>query len=148
MRPNWRSASAALETIIPPPDGARLWYDTRDVAFLQEDQRDEAEIQSAHATTIRQLVDAGFDPAQVVTAVTSGDLASLTSAHSGLYSVQLQEAGGDDAEALPLTDKVDAVGALIRAGFEPAAALAAVGLPAIAHTGLVPITVAEPDTAP
>jgi hypothetical protein len=35
----------------------------------------------------------------------------------------------------------EAAGALIRAGFEPAAALAALGLPAIAHTGRLPVTV-------
>lgn len=94
MRPLWRSASAALETLVPPPSGCRLWYDTRDVAFLQEDQKDEAEIQSAHATTIRQLVDAGFTPDSAVKAVTSGDLRSLV--HSGLYSVQLQQPGRED----------------------------------------------------
>lgn len=97
MRPLWRSASAALETLVPPPAGARLWYDTRDIAFLQEDQKDEAEIQSAHAETIRRLVDAGFQPDAVVTAVTSGDLRSLVGAHSGLYSVQLQSPTSGEA---------------------------------------------------
>lgn len=91
MRPLWRSASAALETIVPPPAGSRLWYDTRDVAFLQEDQKDEAEIQANHAETIRRLVDAGFEPDKVVQAVTSGDLKSLVGGHSGLYSIQLQK---------------------------------------------------------
>lgn len=61
--------------------------------------------------------------------------------------------GGDDlllpAGVLPETVaqmkvKVEALGALVRAGFEPAAAAEAVGLDPIAHTGLVPITVAEP----
>jgi phage portal protein BeeE len=95
MRPLWRSASAALETLVPPPSGTRLWYDTRDVAFLQEDQKDEAEIQAAHAATIRQLVDAGFTPESVVSAVTAGDLRSLV--HSGLYSIQLQSpSSGED----------------------------------------------------
>lgn len=90
MRPLWRSASAALESLVPPPEGSRLWYDTRDVAFLQEDQKDEAEIQGRHAETIRRLVDAGFSPDAVVQAVTAGDLRSLTGKHSGLFSVQLQ----------------------------------------------------------
>lgn len=49
------------------------------------------------------------------------------------------------------TEKVESVGALIRAGFEPQASLAAVGLPPIPHTGLPPVTVqteelAEPDS--
>lgn len=90
MRPLWRSASAALEALVPPPSGSRLWYDTRDVAFLQEDQKDEAEIQGRHAETIRRLVDAGFSPDAVIAAVTSGDLRSLSGQHSGLFSVQLQ----------------------------------------------------------
>ena len=48
-----------------------------------------------------------------------------------------------------LRDQIDSVGALIRAGFEPAASLKAVGLPPMAHTGLVPVTVTLPDgTAP
>jgi phage portal protein BeeE len=90
MRPLWRSASSALETLIVPPSGSRLWYDTRDVAFLQEDQKDEAEIQSANAATIRALVDAGYQPDAVVQAVMANDLRSLIGAHTGLYSVQLQ----------------------------------------------------------
>lgn len=98
MRPNWRSASAALETLVDVPAGARLWYDTRDIAFLQEDQRDEAEIQGRQAETIRQLIDAGYKPDAVVAAVTGGDLRSLTGKHSGLYSVQLQAAGSNRTE--------------------------------------------------
>lgn len=43
--------------------------------------------------------------------------------------------------------KVDAAGALVRAGFDPAAALQAVGLPPILHTGLVPVTVQGEDLA-
>lgn len=58
--------------------------------------------------------------------------------------------GGDDfllpAGVLPATlaeqrSKVDSLGALVRAGFEPAAAAKALGLDPIDHTGLVPITV-------
>jgi phage portal protein BeeE len=98
LRPNWRSAAAALASLVEVPAGARLWYDARDVAFLQEDQKDEAQIQSTQASTIRQLVDAGFTPDEVVKAVTAGDLRSLVGKHSGLYSVQLREAGADEAQ--------------------------------------------------
>lgn len=100
LRPSWRSAAAALESLVPPPAGARLWYDTRDIAFLQEDQKDEAEIQSTQATTIRTLVDAGFTPDSAVQAATTGDLRGLV--HSGLYSVQLQKPGAD--QPLPLEE--------------------------------------------
>ena len=97
IRPLWRSASAALESIVPPPAGARLWYDARDVSFLQEDQKDEAAIQSQQAATINSLVSAGFNPDDVIAAVTGGDLRRLTGTHSGLYSVQLQPAGSSGA---------------------------------------------------
>lgn len=40
-----------------------------------------------------------------------------------------------------LKTKVEALGALVRAGFDPDAAAAAVGLDPITHTGLVPVTV-------
>lgn len=42
-----------------------------------------------------------------------------------------------------LIDQIEAVGQLIRAGFDPAAALEFLGLPPITHTGLVPITVTQ-----
>lgn len=55
------------------------------------------------------------------------------------------------SDELSIQEKVDAVGALIRAGFDPQASLQAVGLPSIPHTGLVPVTVKpeeEPPPAP
>lgn len=92
-RPQWRSASAALQTIVPPPPGGgvRLWYDDRDIAFLREDMKDAAEIQQIKAATIRTLVDAGFEPKSVVAAVDADDRSLLV--HTGLYSVQLQPPG-------------------------------------------------------
>lgn len=88
MRPLWRNMAGSLARIIRVPPGAELWYDDRDIPFLQEDMKDRADIQSVQATAIRQLVDAGFDPASVVAAIEADDLNRLT--HTGLYSVQLQ----------------------------------------------------------
>jgi HK97 family phage portal protein len=51
-------------------------------------------------------------------------------------NMQSTDLGGEP----DLSAKVEAVGALVRAGFDPAAALAAVGLPAITHLGLLPVT--------
>lgn len=96
IRPNWQSAAAALESLAPPPSGHRLWYDARDVSFLQEDEADAAEIQSKQATTIAALLGAGFNPDAVTMAVTTGDLRSLVGSHSGLYSVQLQSPEASD----------------------------------------------------
>lgn len=57
-------------------------------------------------------------------------------------------AGGDDLfmqqQMVGLSansQRIADAGALVRAGFDPEAALAALGLPAIKHTGLVPVTV-------
>lgn len=64
--------------------------------------------------------------------------------------VPLNLAGADEA-SLSLPDQINAATALIRAGFEPAAALRTVGLDPITHLDLVPITVKpldEPSSAP
>lgn len=92
IRPLWRAACGALQNLVPPPDGgARLWYDDRDVSFLQEDVDDAAATRQKDAQTMRTLVDGGFDPASVVAAVTTGDMSQLV--HTGQLSVQLQPPG-------------------------------------------------------
>ena len=91
IRPLLGSFFEAFSTLVPPPDGARLWYDDSGVSFFQEDVTDEANIRQLNALTIKSLVDAGFTPATVVPAVETGDFSKLE--HSGLYSVQLQPPG-------------------------------------------------------
>ena len=92
IRPLWRSVAGALQVIVPAPDGAsRLWYDDRDVPFLQEDVLDSANIRAKDAQTMRALVDGGFDPSSVVEAVTTNDMSRLL--HTGNLSVQLQPPG-------------------------------------------------------
>jgi HK97 family phage portal protein len=89
MRPLWRAAAASLQTLVPPPDqSSRLWFDDRDVAFLQEDVMDAAEIKMREASTIESLIRSGFVPDSCVEAVITGDYSRLV--HTGLYSVQLQ----------------------------------------------------------
>lgn len=96
-RPLWRSASAALESIVPPPnDSSRLWTDVRDIPFLKDDAKDEAEIQSHQAETMAKLVREGWDPDAVTAAVMANDLRALVGAHSGRTSVQLHDS--DPAE--------------------------------------------------
>lgn len=97
-RPHWRDAAGALQSILRrPADRSRLWYDAEGIAFLQEDQKDDAEIANLRATTIKTLVDAGYEAASVVDAVNASDLRKLV--HSGLFSVQLQKPG--DAHPAP-----------------------------------------------
>ncbi|MFI6883378.1 phage portal protein [Streptosporangium canum] len=95
LRPLWRNAAGSLASLVTVPDGAELWYDDRDIAFLREDKRDSAEIQQVKAASIRQLVDAGYEPVSVVAAIEAEDLTLLK--HSGLYSVQLQPPGTGSA---------------------------------------------------
>jgi hypothetical protein len=91
FRPAWRNVSGSLEVLLKPPPKSRLCADTRDIAFLREDERDAAEIQSILASTIRQLTDAGYTPESVIAATEADDRSLLK--HSGLYSVQLQKPG-------------------------------------------------------
>lgn len=88
MRPLWRNIAGSLAAIIDVPKGAELWYDDRDIPFLQEDVKDAAEIVQIQSTSIRTLADGGFKPETVVDAITSGDLTRLV--HTGLPSVQQQ----------------------------------------------------------
>lgn len=54
------------------------------------------------------------------------------------------------ADGMSPQQRYDALGGLVRAGFDPEAAAAVLGLPAIKHTGLVPVTVKSdaPPAAP
>jgi phage portal protein BeeE len=88
MRPLWRQMCASFAPIITVPGGSELWYDARDVAFLQQSAKDAADIMQLHATTIKALVDSGYESSSVIDAVTSGDFSRLL--HTGLFSVQLQ----------------------------------------------------------
>jgi hypothetical protein len=101
MRSLWRNAAGSLETIVPAPSGSRLWFDDRDIAFLREDMKDQAEIQDLNSRTIRTYTDAGFTADSAVAAVMAGDLSLLK--HSGLYSVQLQkpESGQQQGTSTP-----------------------------------------------
>jgi hypothetical protein len=101
MRPLWRMAAASLRQVLTPPrPNSELWFDTRDIAFLREDQKDAAEIERLKAATIRQYVDSGFAPDAAVRAVREQDVSLLIGQHSGLYSVQLQPPGSAQS-ALP-----------------------------------------------
>lgn len=91
MRPTWRSACAALASLVAVPPGAQLWYDTSDIAALQEGEKERADTMLVRATSAEMLLRAGYLPDSVTRAIDSGDLNLLQ--HSGLYSVQLQPPG-------------------------------------------------------
>jgi hypothetical protein len=98
LRPLWRNVAGSLENIVIAPPRAELWYDDRDISFLQEDRKDAAEIQFIDAQAIRQLVDAQFEPASVVAAVAAQDMTLLV--HTGIPTVQGQQAAAGAMAAL------------------------------------------------
>jgi phage portal protein BeeE len=90
----WAAAARSLEPLIVRPPSrpneaaAQLWYDTRSIPFLRDDAKDHSATQQQEASTMRTLIDAGFEPASVTKAVATSDWSVLK--HTGLYSVQLQ----------------------------------------------------------
>ena len=100
MRPLWRSFAGSLASVVRKPQRpSELWYDDRDIPFLQEDVKDAADILETQSQAIRNLTDGGYDPSSVVDAVVAGDLRRLK--HTGLLSVQMQPPG---QEAQPATN--------------------------------------------
>ena len=98
--PTVDSLCEALEPLIDVPDSQELSFDPGRVLFLQEDQKDAADILSTNAGAARQLVDGGFDPSSVIEAVKSGDLSKLI--HTGNVAVQLQPPGTGDPSKGPI----------------------------------------------
>jgi len=111
MRPLWRNAAGSLEVLVPAPAGSRLWYDARDVAFLREDAKDEADITRIEAETIGGLVRNGFTPESSKAAVIARNMDLLVEI-PGWVSVQLQPdqntaavtAGNGSRPALPVAN--------------------------------------------
>jgi len=99
--PLWQNLAGSMEQIIQRPRGAnvRLWYDTTDVPFLREDEKDAAEIQQIRAATINSLITSGYTPDSAAAAVESNDFGLLQ--HTGLTSVQLLPPG---QEKMPATN--------------------------------------------
>jgi hypothetical protein len=95
FRPLWRQFCGSLEQIVTVPRNSELWYDDRDIPFLQEDLKDSAEIQNQRAQTVRTLLDAGYEADSVIDAVENDDFSLLS--HSGLFSVQLQPPGTQES---------------------------------------------------
>ena len=98
MRDLWGDCAGSLATIIDVPSRSELWYDDAHIMFLQEDEKDAAEIQKTQTSSINTLIIAGYEPDSVVDAVLSSDFSRLT--HTGLFSVQLQPAGAAEPLAV------------------------------------------------
>jgi len=101
MRPLWRAFAAAMATLVRPPAGSRLWYDDRDIPFLRDDIKDQAEVMTANAAAIVGLINGGFEADAAIDAVNANDVARLTGKHTGRVSVQLQDPTKQDATEPP-----------------------------------------------
>lgn len=77
-RPTWKSACKALEKFVPGlPGGARLWYDTSEVALLQDGEMERGQtalVRMQAALTGRQ---AGFTQDSLVAFLQTGDPSKL-----------------------------------------------------------------------
>lgn len=83
-RPQWRSACGALQKFTPGADvdsgAVRLWFDTSDIAALQEAGLEKSQIALVHAQAILTMVQAGASLESAVTAVDVGDVSQLEAA--------------------------------------------------------------------
>lgn len=91
MHPLWQAAAGCLSILGKEPSGARLWYESKHIPFLREDEADAADIERVKASTIRLYTDAGFTPDSAVEAVNTEDITKLI--HTGMFSVQLWPPG-------------------------------------------------------
>ena len=79
MRPLWRSACGCLQKLLPEiPDGARLWYDTSDIAALRQGEKEAAETMKTLAEAAMAFQSAGYDLNSIVTALDAGEINLLT----------------------------------------------------------------------
>lgn len=116
-RPEWRSCCAALQKLVPglPPAGVRLWYDTADIAALQDGGQQRAQIGLIQAQALLTLRNAGYTRDSAVKAVTSNDVSLL------VPDPQAPEPGAQQTEhLLPNPGKGgDANGTALPAGSVP-----------------------------
>lgn len=102
FQPYAQGLCASLQRLVTVPSGAELTFDPGRVLLLQEDEKDAADTFVQYAAALRQLVDAGWEPDAAVEYLRSrGDLSKLLGQHSGLPSVQVQQA----AEVAAAADK-------------------------------------------
>lgn len=87
----WNEAAASLEVLVRPPPGSKLVMDGRDMPFLQQDAKDQAEIQREQARAITTFWRDGADTQSAIDAIVNNDMSQLS--HTGFLSVQLQPPG-------------------------------------------------------
>ena len=77
-RPQWRSACGALGKITDVPAGNRLWFDTSDIAALQDGEMEKGQTSLVKAQAVLALNQAArYTPDSIVAAVNANDLTLL-----------------------------------------------------------------------
>lgn len=93
---------ASMSRLIDVPAGAELTYDPSRILMLQEDADQAAAIRQKDASTIRTLVDSGWEPDAAVEYVRAGgDFRRLLGGHTGMPSVQVQKAAAVPPQEAP-----------------------------------------------
>jgi phage portal protein BeeE len=82
-RPQWRSVCGALSQIVPVPGGNRLWFDTADIAALQDGEMERGQAALVRAQALLALVQAGYTHESAIAAVDSMDLSQLEAGGAG-----------------------------------------------------------------
>ncbi len=80
-RPQWRSFCGALQKLTPGNDvdagAVRLWFDTADIAALQEGEQERAQMSLIHAQAVLTYRNAGSTFDSAVKAVLANDVSQL-----------------------------------------------------------------------
>jgi hypothetical protein len=82
-RPQWRSVCGALEQVLEVPGGNRLWFDTGDIAALQDGEMERGQTSLVKAQALLAMVQAGYTHESAVAAVDSMDLSQLQAGGTG-----------------------------------------------------------------
>ncbi len=93
--PTLQDVAASVSPLVTVPSDAELWFDTADMPILREDAKDAAEINSVKASALRQLWDSGAETDSAIAVIAPEWVGRLK--HTGVFSVQLQEPGAQDA---------------------------------------------------
>jgi Phage portal protein/zinc-ribbon domain len=76
-RPQWRSVCGALGQLITVPAGNRLWFDTADIAALQDGALQRGQTALVNMQAVLTARQAGYSRESIPVAVTSGDITKL-----------------------------------------------------------------------
>src|SRR5258708_9214750 len=75
--PQWRSACGALSQLLEVRAGNRLWFDTSDIAALQDGEMERGQAALVRAQALLALVQAGYTHESASAAVDAMDLSQL-----------------------------------------------------------------------